>query len=370
MRSSWGRQVVYSLFGESHGSGVGITIHHLPAGFKPDFIRIRGELVRRKPGTGIHATTRQESDDYEILSGVHNEKLTGAPLTVFFRNTDTRSEDYQSLSVTPRPSHADYAATMKYGGHHDPRGGGHFSGRLTAPIVFAGALITQLLERVGVSIGSRIFRMGSVIDHPEVLETSSMVRICSGELKGQPLPFLSEDSVAEAIELLEELRRNGDSVGGQIEVCIKGVPAGWGEPFFDSLESSIAHLAFSIPGIKALEFGAGAEFSGMNGSQANDPWTTEGDQIRTKCNNSGGINGGISNGMPIHFKVTFRPTPSIRMPQDTVNLTTGKASVLEIRGRHDPCIVPRACPVVEAIAAMALMEAMLDQQIQTKEAWG
>ena len=177
MRSSWGRQVVYSLFGESHGSGVGITIHHLPAGFKPDFIRIRGELVRRKPGTGIHATTRQESDDYEILSGVHNEKLTGAPLTVFFRNTDTRSEDYQSLSVTPRPSHADYAATMKYGGHHDPRGGGHFSGRLTAPIVFAGALITQLLERVGVSIGSRIFRMGSVIDHPEVLETSSMVRI-------------------------------------------------------------------------------------------------------------------------------------------------------------------------------------------------
>lgn len=369
MSGSWGRQVVYSLFGESHGSGVGITIHHLPAGFQPDFIRIRGELVRRKPGTGIHATTRQESDDYEILSGVHNEKLTGAPLTVFFRNTDTRSEDYHSLSVTPRPSHADYAATMKYGGHHDPRGGGHFSGRLTAPIVFAGALITQLVERVGVSIGSRIFRMGSVQDHPAVLDDSSIMRISRGELKGRPLPFLSEDSIAKAFDLLEQLRRNGDSVGGQVEACITGVPPGWGEPFFDSLESSIAHLLFSIPGIKALEFGAGTEFSSMKGSQANDTWTTEGNQIRTKSNNSGGINGGISNGMPIRFKVTFRPTPSIRMPQDTVNLTTGKASVLEIRGRHDPCIVPRACPVVEAIAAMALMEAMLDQQIQTKEAW-
>jgi chorismate synthase len=369
MSSSWGRQVVYSLFGESHGSGVGITIHHLPAGFQPDFIRIRKELLRRKPGSGIHATTRQESDDYEILSGVHNEKLTGAPLTVFFWNTDTRSKDYQSLSVTPRPSHADYAAMMKYGGHQDPRGGGHFSGRLTAPIVFAGALINQLLEREGVLIGSRIFRMGSVKDHPEVLEESSVVRICSGELKGLPVPFLSDESIAEAFVLLEQLRSGGDSVGGQIEVCITGVPPGWGEPFFDSLESSIAHLVFSIPGIKALEFGAGTEFSGMKGSQANDPWTTEGDQIRTKRNNSGGINGGISNGMPVRFKVTFRPTPSISMPQDTVNLTTGSDTVLEIHGRHDPCIVPRACPVVEAIAAMALMEAMLDQQIQTKEGW-
>lgn len=369
MSSSWGRQVVYSLFGESHGLGDGITIHHLPAGFQPDFIRISKELVRRKPGAGIHATTRQESDDYEILSGVHNEKLTGAPLTVFFRNTDTRSEDYQSLSVTPRPSHADYTAMMKYGGHHDPRGGGHFSGRLTAPIVFAGALTTQLLERVGLSFGSRIFCMGSVKDRPEILDDTSIMRISRGELKDRPLPFLSEDSIAEAFDLIEQLRINGDSVGGQVEACITGVPPGWGEPFFDSLESNIAHLVFSIPGIKALEFGAGTEFSGMKGSQANDPWITDGNQIRTKYNNSGGINGGISNGMPIRFKVTFRPTLSIRMPQDTVNLMTGKASVLEIRGRHDPCIVPRACPVVEAIAAMALMEALLDQQIQTNEAW-
>ena len=369
MSSSWGRQIVYLLFGESHGSGVGITIHHLPAGFQPDFVRIRKALIRRKPGSGIHATTRQEDDAYEILSGIHNEKLTGAPLTVFFRNTDTRSKDYQSLYVTPRPSHADYAATMKYGGHNDPRGGGHFSGRLTAPIVFAGELMAQLLETVGVSIGSRITRMGSVEDQPKMLDASSVVGIARGELKDRSLPFLSDGSIEDALNLLEQLRSNGDSVGGQIEVCITGVPPGWGEPFFDSLESSIAHLVFSIPGVKALEFGAGTEFAGMKGSQANDLWTAVGGQIRTKSNNSGGINGGISNGMPIQFKVTFRPTPSISMPQETVDLTSGSATILEIQGRHDPCIVPRACPVVEAIAAMALMEAMMDQQIQTKEAW-
>jgi len=369
MSSSWGRQIIYSLFGESHGSGVGITIHHLPAGFQPDFEKIRKELIRRKPGSGIHATARQESDDYQILSGIYNEKITGAPLTVFFQNTDTRSKDYQSLSVTPRPSHADYAATIKYSGHHDHRGGGHFSGRLTAPIVFAGALTTQLLEKMGVSIGSRIFRMGSVKDYPEKLEQSSVMQVAHGELKDRTLPFLSDESTKDAITLLEQLRSSGDSVGGQIEVCITGVPPGWGEPFFDSLESSIAHLVFSIPGVKALEFGAGTELANMKGSQANDPWTMEGDQIHTVRNNSGGINGGISNGMPLRFKVTFRPTPSISMPQDTVNLATARDTVLEIHGRHDPCIVPRACPVLEAIAAMALMEAMMDQQIQTKEDW-
>lgn len=369
MSSSWGKQIVYSLFGESHGTGVGITIHHLPAGFEPDFARIRKELIRRKPGSGLHATTRQESDDFEILSGVYNDKLTGAPLTVFFQNTDIRSRDYQNLSVTPRPSHADYAATMKYGGHHDYRGGGHFSGRLTAPIVFAGALIAQLLEPVGVSIGCRILRMGTVNDHPEVLEESSVTRVARGELKDRALPFLSDISITDAFVLLDQLRSNGDSVGGQIEVCITGLPPGWGEPFFDSLESSIAHLVFSIPGVKALEFGAGTDFSSMNGSQANDSWKVDEDQFRTKSNNSGGINGGISNGMPIKFKVTFRPTPSISMPQETINLSTGKDTVLEIHGRHDPSIVPRACPVVEAVAAMALMEAMICQQIQSKEIW-
>lgn len=370
MRSSWGRQVVYSLFGESHGAGIGITIHHLPAGFKPDFNRIRKELDRRKPGTGIHATPRKENDDYEILSGVHNHTLTGAPITVFFRNEDTRSKDYQNLSLTPRPSHADYAATVKYKGHQDYRGGGHFSGRLTAPIVFAGALVTQLLEEIGVFIGSRIVRMGSVTDQPERLSEADVARISKGDLKGRMLAFNAKTAIKDAEMLLESLRSQGDSVGGQIETCITGVPAGWGEPIFDSLESGLAHLLFSIPGVKALEFGAGTQLAHMNGSQANDPWAADGERIYTTSNNSGGINGGISNGMPIQFKVTFRPTPSIAMAQQTVRITEGSEAVLKIQGRHDPCIVPRACPVVEAVTAMALMEAMLDQQVQMKEVWG
>lgn len=367
MRSSWGRQVVYSLFGESHGAGVGMTIHHLPAGFQPDFNRIQAELVRRKPGSGIHATPRQESDDYEILSGVYQEKLSGAPLTVFFKNRDTRSKDYQNLEMIPRPSHADYVATIKYGGHHDPRGGGHFSGRLTAPMVFAGGLASQILLASGVSIGSRISRMGPVIDQPVTLEDADIEKIASGGLKGYALPFLSEASRAQAHEALSALRSSGDSTGGQIEVCVIGLPPGWGEPIFDSLESNIAHLAFSVPGVKAIEFGAGTDFAGMKGSQANDPWSSKSGKIQTTKNHSGGINGGISNGMPIRFKVTFRPTPSIAQPQDSVDLSTGRDTQLEIQGRHDPCIVPRACPVMEAITAMALLEAMMDQRIQAKE---
>ncbi len=370
MRSSWGRHVIYSLFGESHGAGIGITLHHLPAGFRPDFERIRQELDRRKPGSGIHATPRKEADAYEILSGIYEEKLTGAPLTVFFRNTDTRSKDYQNLSVTPRPSHADYAAAMKYKGHQDYRGGGHFSGRLTAPIVFAGALVTQLLEALGVAVGSRICRMGPVTDTPEVLENDAVAWIAQGALKSKSLPFFSDEAEKDAVTLLESLRKSGDSIGGQVELCVTGVPAGWGEPVFDSLESTLAHLLFSIPGVKALEFGAGTAFGSLKGSEANDPWVNQEGAVRSLSNNSGGINGGISNGMPLRFRVTFRPTPSISLPQGTVDLATGTETVLEIHGRHDPCIVPRACPVVEAVTAMALLEAMLDQQIQTQEAWG
>ncbi len=369
MRSSWGRQIVYSLFGESHGSGIGITIHHLPAGFKPDFDEIRQALDRRKPGVGAHTTPRKEEDTYEILSGLYQERLTGAPLTIFFRNRDQRSKDYQDFLVTPRPSHADYVATIKYQGYQDHRGGGHFSGRLTAPIVFAGALVSQLLGRLGVSIGSRIACLGPVADRPEKLDEANIVNISKGKLKEHPLPFLSETSREEAAVILESVRSQGDSIGGQIETCITGVPVGWGEPVFDALESTLAHLIFSIPGVKALSFGSGVDLAHMKGSQANDPWETDGMKFYTTSNHSGGINGGISNGMPIYFKVTFRPTPSILQPQATVNLQQQKGERLQVRGRHDPSIVPRACPVVEAVSAMALMEAMLDQQVQTKEAW-
>ncbi len=369
MSSSWGRQVIYSLFGESHGAGIGITVHHLPAGFRPDFEDIRRELDRRKPGTGIHATPRVESDEYRILSGIYGERLTGAPLTVFFPNTDTKSRDYQDISAAPRPSHADYAAGIKYGGHQDFRGGGHFSGRLTAPVVFAGALAAQLLRPLGVSIGARISRMGPITDEPDILSDREIRMIAEGGLKDRPVPFLSEKAQTQAAHMLQELRGAGDSVGGQIELMAAGVPAGWGEPFFHSIESTLSHLIFSIPGVKALEFGAGTALGAMRGSEANDPWTVQEGTVSSETNNSGGINGGISNGMPIRFRVTFRPTPSISVPQGTVDLKAGVETVLEIQGRHDPCIVPRACPVVEAVTAMALLEAMLDHQIQMQEAW-
>lgn len=369
MRSSWGRHVNYSLFGESHGAGIGITLHHLPAGFRPDLDRIRQELDRRRPGSGIHATPRQEADLYEFLSGFYEGKLTGAPLTVFFPNTDTRSKDYQNLSETPRPSHADYAAAVKYSGHQDYRGGGHFSGRLTAPVVFAGALVMQLLEAQGVFIGSRILRIGPVTDDPETLGEADVTVVSQGSLKRKALPFLSEQAESDAVELLEALKAAGDSAGGQVEVCVTGVPAGWGEPVFDSLESTLAHLVFSIPGVKALEFGAGTAFGTLKGSEANDPWISPEGAVRSLSNHSGGINGGISNGMPVQFRVTFRPTPSIALPQKTVDLRTGDETVLRIHGRHDPCIVPRASGVVEAVTAMALLEAMMDQQMQMQEAW-
>ncbi len=369
MSSSWGRQIIYSLFGESHGAGIGITIHNLPAGFRPDFTRVRYELDRRKPGTGIHATPRQEADDYEILSGLYNDKLTGAPLTVFFPNTDKESEDYKNLGATPRPSHADYAASMKYSGYQDLRGGGHFSGRLTAPVVFAGMIAAQLLEKQGVAIGTRICRIGTVTDEPHSLSDSEQADIAGGALKGKPLPFLSKKSEADAKLLLEELRASGDSAGGQVELIATGIPAGWGEPFFDSVESLVSHLIFSIPGVKALEFGAGTAFGSMTGAQSNDSWILDKGKVRSRTNNSGGINGGITNGMPVQFRVTFRPTPSISLEQETVDLETLKTTTVKIKGRHDPCIVPRACPVVEAVSAMAILEAMLCQQVQQQEAW-
>lgn len=369
MRSSWGRQITYSLFGESHGEGIGITLHHLPAGFRPDFQQVRAMLDRRRPGTGVHATPRQEADDYRVLSGLNDGVLTGAPLTVFFENTDTRSRDYQNLANTPRPSHADYAATVKYEGCHDYRGGGHFSGRLTAPVVFAGALALQLLERHGVAVGSRISRLGDVTDAPAALTPAAVAAVAGGVLKDRPLPFLSPEAAQGAEALLAALKADGDSCGAQVEICAVGVPAGWGEPVFDALESTLAHLYFAIPGVKAVEFGEGTGFSALKGSEANDPWVMDQGRVASATNRSGGINGGISNGMPVLARLTFRPTPSIALQQQSVDLAAGTDARLSITGRHDPCIAVRACPVAEAVTAMGLLDALLDQQIQRQEVW-
>jgi len=369
VRSSWGRQITYSLFGESHGPGIGITIHHLPAGFEPDLESIRAMLDRRRPGTGTHSTPRQEKDAYEFLSGFFNGRLTGAPLTVLFRNHDTRSQDYKALGTVPRPSHADYAAHVKYSSFNDYRGGGHFSGRLTAPLVFAGALAAQLLARQGVCIVGHLVRIGSV-EAPSLDPLGKGIdKALLGTIGSRALPVARPESLEPMLAEIEAARMAGDSVGGTVEIVAVGVPAGGGEPLFEAVESTLAQLVFAIPGVKALEFGAGKDFAHLTGSQANDGWTATQKGIEALTNRSGGINGGITNGMPLCFRVTFRPTPSIALEQHSVNLETGSDELLAIRGRHDPCIVPRACPVVEAVTAMALLEAMLDQQIQRQEDW-
>lgn len=360
MRSSFGRQINYSLFGESHGEGVGITIHHLPAGFKPDLGKIRQALDRRRPGRHLHSSPRQETDHYQILSGYFNEHLTGAPLTVFFPNRDTRSKDYSELAKVPRPSHADYAADVKYSGFQDYRGGGHFSARLTAPIVFAGALAEQLLSKKGVTILSYVSKVGEIEAKALNIDNSETLRELKEKLHKQSLPMWDTCQANLAEEAIERARMDRDSLGGQVQTIVTGVPAGLGEPFFDSLESTLAHLMFAIPAVKAIEFGIGTAFASLKGSQANDPWQIENQEVKASQNYSGGINGGISNGMPLSFKLTFRPTASISKLQNSVNLREGQNTKLSIIGRHDPCVVPRACPIVEAMTAIGLLEAWLD----------
>lgn len=360
MRSTWGRYIQYALFGESHGPAIGITIHHLPAGFKLDLDKIKDALARRRPGSGIHATQRTEKDAFELISGFYEGALTGAPLTALFKNEDTKSGDYEAMRRYPRPSHADYTASVKYQGFNDPRGGGHFSGRLTAPIVFAGALAAQLLEATeGVKILGHVAQLGAVKDtlFDPIHEDLSEARI--QQLRQKTMPFISEEACEEATQMLGALRQSGDSIGGSVEVCVTGLPVGYGDPVFEGIESLLGQLLFSIPAVKAVEFGAGTEMANMRGSVANDPWRMTPDGFVTASNNSGGINGGITNGMPVILRVTFRPTPSIAITQQTIDLISGDNAELGVRGRHDPTVVVRAVPVVEAMTAIGLLEAKM-----------
>lgn len=335
MDSHWGRQIVYSLFGESHGPMIGITLHHLPAGMQVDLDAIRAMMQRRRPGNDDLSTPRKETDDVEIVSGMLHGKTTGAPLTALIKNTDRRSKDYTRHSGILRPSHADLAAHLKYGGHHDPRGGGHFSGRLTAPIAFAGALAMQILERQGVVIHTRILRIGPV-------------------LKNESDP--EQGLTAEMEHTIRDARSRKDSVGGRVRVIAHGVKPGWGEPFFHSAESVLSQLYYAIPGVKGVLFGAGERFAEAYGSQVNDPMQWTDGHIDLLSNHNGGINGGITNGETITAELILKPTPSIGQPQTTVRIDEQKTLVHEIQGRHDPCIVVRALPVIEAMTAMGLLE--------------
>ena len=325
MSDIWGENLKISIFGESHGAAIGVVIDGLPAGITLDWEHIRAEMRRRAPGNAPFSTPRKEADEVEILSGVYEGKTTGVSLCGIVRNTDTRSKDYKPHLL--RPGHADFTAFMKYGGFADPRGGGHFSGRLTAPIVFAGAIAKQILSARGIEITANIAQIGQT----------------------KTPPFDDEILCVKA---------EGDSVGGAIECVINGISAEIGAPIFGSVESKISAMMFSIPAVKAVEFGAGVAFAQIRGSEANDEFYIENGKILTKTNNNGGINGGITNGMPIVFRVTIKPTPSISREQNTVDIERMENTTIEIEGRHDPCIVPRAVVVIEAAAALCILDLM------------
>lgn len=351
MSSQFGNLLKLHIFGQSHGAAIGMTLDGFPVGFTPDLERLQAFLARRAPGQGAHTTARREPDCPEFLSGLVDGHTCGAPISAIIRNADTRSGDYGNIATAPRPSHADYPAYVKYHDQADYRGGGHFSGRLTAPLCIAGNLCLQWLEAQGIRIAAHIARIGSVEDVPfDPIEPQLPI---NGLTISHEKWNAMEQEIAAA-------RSEGDSVGGVIECAIVGVPAGIGEPMFGGLENRIAAILFAIPAVKGVEFGDGFGCSEKRGSQNNDPYYyDEANTVRTKTNHAGGIHGGISNGMPILFRAAFKPTPSIALPQETVTYDGG-STILEIKGRHDPCIVPRAVPCVEAAAAIAILDAILE----------
>ena len=356
MSGMWGSKIKLSIFGESHGNAIGITIDGLPAGFSIDMDKIMMEMARRAPGKSSLSTPRKESDIPEILSGYFEGKTTGTPLCAIIRNSNTKSKDYSKLKDVMRPGHADYTGAVRYKGFNDYRGGGHFSGRITAPLVFAGAICKQILEVKGIIISAHINSIGKIKD------CSFLERDISDELlnsfKEKELPLINTKLEDEMRQEILSARSSGDSIGGTIECAILGVSPGIGDPFFDSVESTLAHLMFSVPAVKGIEFGKGFDISKMRGSEANDEYYLENGNIKTKTNNNGGILGGITNGMPIIFNVAIKPTASIFKEQNTVNIATMEETTLCIEGRHDPCIVQRALPVIEAVAAIGITELM------------
>ncbi len=350
MKNTFGSSIAITIIGESHGKMIGAVIDGMPSGITVDDDFIKMKLAKRK-AKGTISTARHEADEYNIVSGVFNGVTTGTPITILIENSDTRSKDYSLLKDTPRPSHADYTASIKYGGFQDYRGGGHFSGRITAALVAAGALIEAALRKKGIYIGTHIKKLGSQSDrdfkdHKLDLNT----------LDGECFPVLDGEAGGKMSEIIKHAAKNGDSIGGVLESAVIGVPAGIGEPFFDSLEGELSHILFSIPGIKGVEFGAGFAFADMYGSEANDEFCIINEKICTKTNNNGGINGGISNGMPIIFRTAVKPTPSIYKEQNTVSLSRCENTTLKIEGRHDPAIIHRAAAVQDAAAAIAIAD--------------
>ena len=358
MSSVWGSNIKLSIFGESHSGAIGVVLDNLPANEKIDLEAIAMQMARRAPGKDKTSTARKEADEPQVLSGLLNGVTTGAPLAAIICNTNANSKDYADLKVHPRPGHADYTAAVRYDGANDIRGGGHFSGRLTACLVFAGAVCRQILERRGIVIGAHALQIGKVQD-----VSFDPVNVSAEELNILNKRFFAvKDPNAEAAmrEEIENIRLEGDSIGGVIECAAVGVPAGIGSPMFGGVENVLASLLYGIPAVKGVEFGAGFHVAEMRGSENNDPfYYDENGCVRTETNHAGGILGGITTGMPVLFRIAVKPTPSISKEQRTVNLCEKKSDTLKIIGRHDPCIVPRAIPVAEAAAAIALLDMIL-----------
>lgn len=353
MSCSFGEKFRITVFGQSHSEAIGVVIDGIPAGLKLDMEKIGKFMSRRAPGNNTYSTKRKEDDIPSIISGVVDGITCGAPLCAVIKNNDQHSKDYSKIRNLPRPSHSDFAAHIKHNGFNDIRGGGNFSGRMTAPMCFAGAVAMQILEEKGIRIGAHIEKIAGVSDSrfdPVNVNSDILTSISEKDFP------LIDDSVKEKIlAKIEEARLDGDSVGGVIECAVTGMPAGIGEPMFEGVENAISQAIFAIPAIKGIEFGNGFDCADLRGSENNDSFIVEDGKIKTKTNNHGGILGGITSSMPIVFRVAVKPTPSIAKPQMTVNLETMAEEELIIEGRHDPCIVPRAVPCVEAVTALALI---------------
>ncbi len=342
-----------TIFGTSHGPFVGCTIEGLRSGMRIDEAVVQGQLDRRRPGQSLVTTQRKEADRVEFSEGISDGLATGEPIVALIRNEDVQSKSYANVARVPRPGHGDFAAAMKYGGKSDLRGGGQLSGRMTAPLVVSGAIARQVLEPKGVRFYAHAAQIGRVTAQPVTPQQIA----ANVELSAVRCADL--EAADRMIEEIEAARKDRDSVGGVIEAVVTGLPPGVGEPFFESVESALAHLLFSIPAVKGVDFGAGFRSASMRGSEHNDPFTVEAGRVATETNHAGGILGGITNGMPITFRVAVKPTASIAKPQRSVDLGTMRPTEIVVTGRHDPCIVPRAVPVVENAAAMAILDLML-----------
>ena len=357
MSSTWGDRIKISIFGESHGPGIGVVVDGLPAGEKIDADELRFQLSRRAPGHGPVSTARSEPDEPEFISGLYRGVTDGSPLCSVIRNIDTHSGDYFGLDHIPRPGHADYSAGVRFGRHNDFRGGGHFSGRLTAPLVLAGAVCRQILERRGVTVGAHLYACAGIPDTP--LDTTRCNAGLLVSLTHAPFPVLDPASGDRMLAAIESARTAGDSVGGIVECAAVGLPAGLGDSFA-GCESLISSLVFAIPGVKGVEFGAGFGAAGLRGSENNDPFILSGGRVMTETNNHGGLLGGITTGMPLVVRAAFKPTPSIALPQRSVDLDTLKPTELRVKGRHDPCIAVRAVPVVESAVCACILELFME----------